>query len=407
VIERNTIMSYKKTYNYFLSCHLRTTLVCSLLLLTAASCRKPYNPPAINPPTSYLVVEGVINTAGSTIIKLSRTVNLASANTTNPVDGATLTIVSSQNVPYSLNEIAPGIYQTAALSLDNSQLYHLNILTSDNQQYQSDPESVQTNPPIDSIGFSVTANSMQVYVNNHDPTNNTKYYRWDYNETWQFHSKYGSDYIATDSSIVTRGPSQDISDCFASDTSSTIVLASSADLKTDIIYQALLTAVPSTSEKIETEYSVQVNQYALTAGEYNFWTNLKKTTEQLGSIFDPLPTNISGNIHNIKNATEPVIGFVGICMVQTKRIFIAASQLPHAWQPVYPYDCMLDSNYFSAPVTGVNEVKTNIEQGGGATIPTEMFFIDGAPAGYLSSDIDCVDCTIRGTKIQPSFWRAL
>jgi hypothetical protein len=45
-------------------------IVLVVLLSIAMGCRKPYNPPAINSPGSYLVIEGTINTSGVTTIKL-------------------------------------------------------------------------------------------------------------------------------------------------------------------------------------------------------------------------------------------------------------------------------------------------------------------------------------------------
>ena len=65
------------------------------------SCRKPYNPPAINQPNGYLVVEGVINPgADSTSIMLSRTVNISSNLTVNPVTGANVSVLRDDNVAY-------------------------------------------------------------------------------------------------------------------------------------------------------------------------------------------------------------------------------------------------------------------------------------------------------------------
>ena len=379
--------------------------VCAFLVFAALiGCRKPYNPPAITSPGSYLVVEGTINTAGVTNVKLSKTVNLAAANTVNPVTGAIISIQSSHGASYPLTESTPGAYQSASLSLDNSQQYRLSIATPDGQHYTSDFESFAVSPPIDSVGFNVVGSNVQLYVNTHDPTNTTKYYRWDYNETWQFHAEYYSSYITNGQAIVPRTPSQDIYYCFASDTGSNIVLASTAHLSSAVVYQNALTSIPSTSEKIETEYSIQVNQYALTGDAYNFWSILKEDTEDLGSIFDPEPSNVTGNVHNTSNPSAPVIGYVNVCAVQTKRIFINYLQLPISWSPTYPYSCMIDSEYFAAPKGGFPEVQEFLIPLGSVAIPTEQMFIDGTIEGYLAADIECVDCTIRGTTAAPSFW---
>src|SRR6202012_1062500 len=125
--------------------------------------------------------------------------------------------------------------------------------------------------------------------------------------------------------------------CWRSDTSSTIVLGSSAKLAHNVIANNPIISITSTSEKIGFEYSILVRQYALTADAYNFYTNLKKNTEQLGSIFDAQPSEISGNIHSVSNPMEPVIGYISVGSTASRRIFIYNKSLP-GWVviPFYP-----------------------------------------------------------------------
>jgi hypothetical protein len=118
------------------------------------SCRKPYNPPAIASPNSYLVVEGIINIGtDSTIIKLSKTLKLSSGTTTNPVLQAMVYVQSDQNVIFPLTETTNGNYVSAGLNLDNTHKYRLSIKTADNLQYLSDYVTVLNSPPIDSISY--------------------------------------------------------------------------------------------------------------------------------------------------------------------------------------------------------------------------------------------------------------
>jgi hypothetical protein len=309
-----------------------------ILILLSMSCRKPYNPPVINSPLSYPVVEGTINTTGITTIKLSQTVSLSSAATNKALTGAVVIILSNQSGSYPLTEIQPGRYQSASLNLNNSQQYRLSIKTVDGQQYLSDFESVTESPPIDSVGYLITGSGLSVYVSTHDPTNATKYYRWDYNETWKFHSMYSSDYETNGKAIVERTPAQQVYFCFASDTASNIVLANTAHLSQSVIAQQPLTTVSSTSEKVEEEYSIQVNQYALSADAYSFWNNIKENSENLGSIFDPLPSEIPGNIHNVNNAAAPVIGYMSAQCKPRGFLFISKLYLPPGWQHILTPD---------------------------------------------------------------------
>jgi hypothetical protein len=386
-----------------------------LLLILFTSCKKPYDPPGITAPNSYLVVEGVISSGtDSTIIKLSKTINLAANVTLNPVGGAVLTVESDQGAIFPLTETSTGTYTAVALNLDITRKYHLRIKTA-SEQYLSDFVSVVNSPPIDSVNFVIQNNGLTIYSNTHDPNNNTKYYRWDYTETWIFHSQFDSFFKSNGDTVLARDYINDqVYTCWTNSISSTIILNSSAKLAKDVIVDNPIIFIPSSSEKLSSKYSIQVRQYALTGDAYSFWENLKKNTEQLGSIFDAQPSQINGNIHSLTNPSEPVIGYVSVGSVSSARIFIANQQLP-AWadSPNDP-SCILDSFYYAYTPKGstaapVNQVNAFINYKKGATnpeIPIESISPPGSPPiGYTASEPSCVDCTLRGTNKQPSFWK--
>ncbi|HZY36960.1 MAG TPA: DUF4249 domain-containing protein [Mucilaginibacter sp.] len=387
-----------------------------LFLLVITACRKPYNPPAITGNGSYLVVAGIINIGSdSTTITLSRTVNVSSATTKNPVLQAQVAVVSDQGAVFPLTETTNGNYVCAGLNLDVTRQYRLSIKTA-TEQYQSDLAPATITPPIDSVGFNIVndpVTGIQIYANSHDASNTVKYYRWDYIENWEFHAKFASDYITNGTTIVRRTPDQYITYCYTGEVSSDIVLGSSAKLKQDVIYQNPIVFIPSTSEKIEDKYSILLREYALTADAYNFYTSLKKNTEQLGSIFDAQPSQLPGNIHCLNNPSEPVIGYVSVCTVSSKRVFISNDQLPK-WVPTYPYTCSLDSELYHAGMCGcINNVLQYLIPINGPLIPTTAIPDPRnpnpppgtPPLGYMASSVECVDCTIRGSKIPPAFWK--
>lgn len=218
-----------------------------LTTLIFVGCKKPYNPPAIAAPGSYLVVEGVINPGSdSTIIKLSHTVKLSNITALNPVNGANVAVESDQNNLYPLTAGKGGTYFSAGLNLGISKKYRLRIKTADNQQYLSDFVAVKNSPPVDSVTYRVKNNGIEVYVNAHDPSNSTRYYRWDYIETWRFHSNWASFWKSNGDTVLLRDQVNDqIYNCWRSDTSSTITVGSSAKLATDVIAANLL---PSSSQ---------------------------------------------------------------------------------------------------------------------------------------------------------------
>ena len=404
-------------------------LVC--IVIWMAGCRKPYNPPAIKAPASYLVVEGAINNgADSTVIKLSRTVNLLSNVVTNPVVGAMLTVEGDDNSVYPLTETARGHYMSPGINLDGTRKYRLRIKTS-NDEYLSDFIPVLNSPPIDSISYAIRNNGINIYSGTHDPTNNTHYYRWDYQETWVIHSNYYSFYKSNGDSVIARDMVNDqVYQCWQSDTSGVIILASSANLRNDVIVNNPVTFIDPATGKLSGKnsiiigqaaasanaYSILLKQYALTGDAYTFWANLKTNTEQLGSIFDAQPSSVSGNIHSINNPAEVVIGYISAGTVASKRIFITNAQIPNTMSVTVNPECQLDSFYYSYTPSGYFLPLNQEDQyfnynsgtlyGGVKYVPIAAIFNKiGAIIGHTGSTEPCVDCTLRGTNKQPAFWR--
>jgi len=387
-----------------------------VIIAFVVSCKKPYNPPYIASANSYLVVEGVINSGSvQTVIKVSRTVNLSTGVAQNPVMGAILAVQSDQNASYPLTETSPGTYTSlGGLNLDNSHKYRLSIKTSDDKQYLSDLVAVENSPPLDSINFTTDSKGLNLFSNTHDPNNNTRYYRWKFQETWIFHPAFSSYLKAEGDTIVLRNFVDDnIYTCWRSDSSSTIILNSSAKLSKDVISENPLTSISSTSEKLGSKYSILVTQYALSGGAYSFWQNLKKNTEQLGSIFDAQPSQIAGNIHSLTNPAEPVIGYISVGATSSLRIFITNQQLPNWVTTPEVQNCKLDTFLYAyyppGSKTAFNQVAEYLYNSPGhpaSDIPVNAISRPGSPPlGYSGSIPECVDCTLRGTNVQPAFWK--
>jgi hypothetical protein len=397
--------------------------------MAVTSCRKPYDPPAVSATNSYLVVEGVINAGSdSTFIKLSRTVKVSNKIVTNPEAGATLTVEGDQNTSYPLTEISKGNYASPGLNLDNSHKYRLRIKAANGKQYLSDFEVVLNSPPIDSVSYDIkgalTQPGVNIYVSTHDPSNKVVYYRWDYQETWIINSYFPSYFKSNGDTVLGRNLITDnITDCWQSDTSSSIVLGSSAKLTQNVISNQPVISIPSYSEKVGDKYSIQVRQYALSVDAYNFYVNIKKNNEQLGSIFDALPSDIEGNIHSVSNPNEPVIGYISIGSTTSKRIFISNSSLP-SWKKDTSFyaGCHLAFDAPKLPCclygpggTGgqvdeyinYNPNKYNINGLTDPLIPIDAIVLHPGtpPLGYTASTKDCVDCTVRGSNKKPAFWQ--
>lgn len=389
-------------------CMLKQRLFYFILILTLTCCKKPYNPPVIASSASYLVVEGVINSGSdSTTIKLSKTVNLNAQTTVNPLPGATVVVESDQDGRWPLMDDNNGSYTSPGLNLPATGNYRIHITTSGGSQYVSDYQPIKATPPIDSIGYTLNGNGVNLYVNAHDPANNTHYYRWEYNEAWIFHAKYDSQYMLdpVTQTIVYRPTSSQVYFCYGNDASSNLLLTSTAKLSRDVVYQSPLTTIPFNSEKLEFNYLIYVKQYALTADAYNFYLNMQKNTEQLGSIFDAQPSDLQGNIHNMANAAEPVVGWISVTNVQIKKAFVASQVVPAGTVTTYPGECSADTALYVGHGGG-NDVLNDLIDPPLTDLPISDINPTGTKIiGYTYSDLTCTDCTLRGKIAPPWFWK--
>ncbi|GEO07445.1 hypothetical protein AAE02nite_51090 [Adhaeribacter aerolatus] len=373
-----------------LACYYKYYLVGCLLLLLA-SCVEPYRPDVIQLPHNYLVVDGFINSNGRTTIRLSRTLNLDDAKTPPGEANAQVLIEEEGGPQFTLAQGTNGNYTSQPLRLNPTRRYRLRIRTADNQEYASDFVENKITPPIDSISWKTESDGLQIYVNTHDAEQKTHYYRWKYDETWEFTTPFYSLLEYKNNQMVDRR--EDISHCWRGSSSSAISISSTAKLRQDVVSEFPLVKLPDNSIKIKYKYSILVKQYAQTQEAYEYAETLKKNTENIGTLFDPLPTQLTGNIKCLSDPAEPVIGFVSVASEEVKRIFIKRGQLPPTWRSLEEYAyCELDTVL-------AKDAATTFRNGG--TLPIAEIMM---PAGFTASSVDCVDCRLRGTNVKPDFW---
>ena len=380
-------------------------------LLIGNGCRKPYSPAITTANLNYLVVEGVINSGpDSTIIKLSRTTPISSGNKIIIETNALVTVLSDAGDKYALSESSPGNYTFLGLNLPVTKKYCLHITTSNDEEYQSDCEENKTTPDIDSVVYTPQKSGVQFYVNSHDNTNSTRYYRWDYDETWTYFSIYNSVLYYKNQQVIARPIDSLVYECFEHAVpSNSIFVGTSSNLVQDVINHFPLGYVDASTGKISHVYSLLVKQYALTPDAFSYWQLLEKNTEQLGSIFDVQPSSTGGNIHCTSYPTERVIGFISVSTVKTKRIFVVGNTLPFhvpsQVPPPNPNECDTGKIYFVPNFT--YNIRLSDIFATGDTIPVTYI---ANPAtnqviGYTYAQIMCVDCRVLGgTNVKPSYW---
>ncbi len=356
--------------------------------LVVNSCIEPFSPPEVTNPGTYLVVDGFLNVSGETSrIVLSQTQAVNDDKVFEVESGATIMVDAENGESYAFQDVGNGSYELPPTDFNRDVKYRLRIKRSNGTEYESDYVVVSKTPPIDSVTYRVDPrkNAMMIYVNTHDPSNQTRFYRWNFEETYEYRMAYYSsltrDY--TTNQIVSR--KDNINVCWRTLSSRDIKLGSTIKLSEDIIRDLPVNIVDIGTNKLYFGYSILVKQYGLTREAFEYWTDLAKTTQGTGSLFDPQPSQVTGNIHAKADAKELVFGYFSAAQEQRQRIFIreALGSYPRCAPP----DTLNFEDAFN----------------GSAVL---LYYYMGLPkSGYLGTSESCADCRSQGgTTTKPSFW---
>ena len=368
-----------------------------LAVLALSSCRQHYQSPVKSSDTGYLVVEGYIDCGeDSTVFRLSRSVKLDSFFI-KPASGARVLVESkSGRLSGQLSEISAGLYSGKPDATDLTDEYRLHIFSADGSEYASDYCVPKKSPPIDSISWAPAIGGINVYVSSHDPANQTIYYRWQFDEAWRYTAPNISSIEYVNGSFRPRPPEHQYYTCYHEETSGSINVAATDKFSSDIISAYPLNFVSySISVRLSNRYGMKVTQTALSPDAFNFFTRLKKNTQELGSVFDAQPSTLTSNIHGLTDPGTVVIGEVYCSSTTTQSFFIDRIDLPPA---------IISTGYEDCGVVKLDTKDLNFEFvfGSGLEVPLSY---DGGAQIPVSTNY-CADCRFRGGTLRsPDFWR--
>lgn len=370
------------------------SLLYALAAFLFSSCLDPYSPPATTDNVDLLVVDGFLSvTSSSVAVRLSHAVALDDSSVPPAEKNANVRLEESDGGSITLSGDADGNYTATGLAIDASKKYRVHIQTLGGKEYFSDYVDVLKTPDIDSVTWRPSDKDVTLYANTHDDSGKSKYYLWSYVETYEYSAPYPAGYEVINGEPTYIPSDKRVDICWKTNPSTTILVTSSDRLSIDLIRDFPLVVVPAGSSKISRRYSLLVNQRTISKEAYTFWTQLQKTTESLGGLFDPMPSEVVGNVHSATNANEAVLGFFSAGEEKQQRIFITNRELPdNIRRTSFPF-CPLDSIEMSI-------VRTLSDH-------TFLVYPYGVPVtlGYVSTSIECMDCRVKGGVTQkPDFW---
>ncbi len=361
-----------------------------LFLIITFGCVEPYFPEASEEVGDILVVDGFLNsTEQKARVKLSHATWLYSDSAFIPEKNAVVFLEEENGNSYPLS-MTGVIYEASNIKVDNSKNYRLYIKTKNGKEYRSDYIQPKPAPEFDSVTWKPSPEGVTIYVNSHDPKGSTQYYQWSYTETWAYTSEYYASYKLVNGLVYPLKESEIFYYCWKTLESTEVLTTSTTQLSEDHVSNFPIIFIPKGTQRLSRAYSVLVRQKTLSEKTYNYLKQLERSTENLGGLFDPMPWQAEGNVRNINDSDEPVLGYFNASSVQEKRLTFSIHDFP---------------TYLYAPVQKICDADTiltrNLYKYGDRILIGE---VGSPPFGFTTSEIGCIDCRILGgTTKKPDF----
>jgi hypothetical protein len=363
-----------------------------------------------------LVVNGIItNELRLQEIKVTRTYRLEEDR---PIfeKGANVYITDNDNIVYEFEENIDSYVSTSEFKAIPGKTYQLNIITKDGKSYSSTPETLTAESEVQATPTVQTINGergVQIDVSSFDPNSKSKFYRYEYEETYKIVAPFWSpDKYKVGPDLTPEGfPTfvvipriGETKTCYSTKKSDDIILKSTVGLTEDRT-NFPIRFISSKDPILRERYSIMVRQYVQNLASFTYYKTLKDLSISK-SILSQTQTGFNyGNLKSNDNPNEKIVGYFEVSSVSSKRFFFNFLDIfPKERIPPYFIDCgRLEKNncFATSPHSGC-------EGYGILALVNSAFYVlyETSANNFLYTFVpaDCGDCTKFSSNLKPIFW---
>jgi hypothetical protein len=244
-------------------------------------------------------------------------------------------VISKEGDSREFEESEPGIYVFNHDDdfLRNNDEYRLIFVTPGGKQYESGYEKIHPVAEIESIYYklenhptsdrNVNEEGVQIYIDFEIEKESGRYLRWQVTETYEIHNpEYEAKIFDVDRRLRLLPDSSSWRTCWITLDVPEIFTLDLGHVDGETYRKMPLNYVNTETRRLNIKYSILVEQMAQSQSAFNYWNEQAKNSQSGGALFDSQPALSPGNICNVDDENELVIGFFSVSGVAEKRIFI-------------------------------------------------------------------------------------
>jgi Domain of unknown function (DUF4249) len=206
--------------------------------------------------------------------------------------------------------------------------YQLNVEVLDGRKYQSTFEAAVPVSKIDKVTTefrelpppSKIKGEFSVFIEAKDNAAEKNFYKWDTYHVKQINYCREWYIFGSDGSVTQAFVDKCCEPCYEKVRFDDVYeLANDVLINGNKISNKYVATVPFDNT---TPYYLVINQYSLTESAFRFWSAIKEQSKNSGGLFDATPKSIKGNMKNIKDAKEEVLGIFYVSDVSEHQTYI-------------------------------------------------------------------------------------
>lgn len=372
-----------------------------LFLIMLAACIKPFTPELGSGAVNQLVVSGkVTGTEGWQEISVSLSSPVEDALFI-PVRGCEVNIKDDRGNIFAMEEEEAGFYRgwISQEYLVNGRAYIVSMVTPDGDRIESAYDTLIAGASLDSVYYaiediptndpSVFNTNMQFYTDLAGEMTDSRYYKWEIDETWEFHSAHAAEYYYDGRFHEVIPPDESKRICWTTQQVKNIYTLSTENLSQNTFVKFPLHAVDGHSPRLGILYSILVTQQSLSKDAFTFFDIVRENSGGFGGLYEKQPFSMKGNLVNLSHPEKDVLGYFYATNETSKRYFYSDIE-------GIELDFSNGCQEYGLPMSGWGGFKK-------WDYPVYYYFTEEGMLLILSDP--CIDCRLRGgTVLKPDFW---
>ncbi|MEP1034539.1 DUF4249 domain-containing protein [Ekhidna sp.] len=274
----------------------------------------------------YLVIDGFItDESGPHVITITKSQPFTNDEIVifEKVQNASVAIIDDLGNETILSELSPGSYRTSTAFVGQVGRSYTLTVELNGDTFQSTPQLIPAKSSLDSVYFrqservtinddgEVLRNPTVEFLCNVDYATQSSFTAITWHATYEYKT------------VLTQTPY----DCYVNEQNNGFsAVLTNEEINTGSINEVTVGELLFDS-KFKSGYSLKAILYSMNKQAYDFHFQINQQRSSTGSVFDPQPFQIFGNIQNLNSPDQIILGFFGAYGKVDKRVFVYPSNI--------------------------------------------------------------------------------